>query len=558
MKVSRLMCVLMGMAASYAVTACSDQLGTETVMPGDGAGNPQAGATAAINCTATVTTGALSCRVPDPLGTGPAPMFDIVGGQGIYVQLTSSNVTYTAATQTFQADVTIENLLPDAIGTPDGSTVTGIRVFFHDAPTVTSGTGPVTVSNADGTGTFTGTAQPYFQYDELLNSGETSAARTWTWSVPTTALQFTFSVYVHADRSSLMSSTLPFLALGDVQTCALLTTNDVQCWGDNWNGVFGNGTITPSTVPVAGATGLRLRSLSLAVLGADWACGVSLPGDLYCWGSNTYGVLGSGAGAYETTPQLVASAMGFVSVDAGEKHACALTATGDSYCWGDNFWGNLGDGTTTARTTPTPVLTPFSFTDIQAGSGMTCGLATSGNVYCWGSNLWGQLGDGTTTERSLPDSVSGDLRYTSLSVGSYHACAVAPDGRPYCWGSNSSGELGVGDANNRDVPTLVVGSLVVTSLSAGYDHTCAVDQAGAGWCWGQGSDGQLGTGDFNSTTAPAAVLGGLQWKSITAQEEHTCGLTTGNQVYCWGRNSDGQLGDGTTTASNVPVQVTVP
>ena len=50
------------------------------------------------------------------------------------------------------------------MGTPDGSTVTGLKVFFHDGPTVTGGTGAVSVSNADGTGTFSGSGQSYFEY----------------------------------------------------------------------------------------------------------------------------------------------------------------------------------------------------------------------------------------------------------------------------------------------------------------------------------------------------------------------------------------------------------
>ncbi len=528
-------------AAPAVWVACEQGTSTAPEEPAGEEHTGLRGVSVPIDCTVHVGSGAMACEPSNAPISGPAPQFHIVGGQGLYVQLTSSNVSYDAGSEVFQADVTVQNLLADPLGTPDGSTPTGIRVFFHTLPVVTAGAGSASVSNADGSGTFTGSAQPYFEYDEMLASGATSSPKTWQWSVQPTVDEFSFSVYVHADLSTgggLYSQ----VTLGDVQTCARLTPNDVWCWGENASGVFGNGTLVGGNVPAGGAVGLRLRSLSLAVIGADWACGVTLPGDMYCWGSNSYGVLGSGSGSL--TPLLVAAGMDFSTVEAGEKHACALTTTGDAYCWGENHhFGNLGDGTLTDRTTPTAVLTSLSFSDIQAGAGFTCGLETSGNIYCWGSNLGGELGDGTTTQRSLPDSVSGNMRFVSLSVGSYHACAVAANGTPYCWGGG------------QQVPTVVPGGLTVRAISAGDNHTCAVDDVNAGWCWGEGGDGQLGTGNNNSTTVPTAMAGGLQWHSITAEEEHSCGVTSANEIYCWGSNYEGQLGVSSTTSSNVPVKV---
>jgi alpha-tubulin suppressor-like RCC1 family protein len=589
MKGPRSSTLLVIMVALMVLAACGQDTSTGPEEPTE-ENTPLRGLSTPIGCTVKVASGVLACAQPRAPASGPVPQFHIVGGQGVYVQLASSNVSYDAGSEVFQADVTVQNLLADPLGTPDGSTPTGIRVFFHTLPVVTAGTGSASVSNADGSGTFTGSAQPYFEYDEMLASGETSAAKTWQWSVQPTVDEFSFSVYVHADLST-GGGLYSRLALGDVQTCAILTPGDVWCWGENGDGVFGNGTEVPSAVPVPGAVGLRLRSLSLAIYGNDWACGVSLPGDMYCWGSNNDGVLGPGAGAFETTPQLVAGGMGFAMVEAGSQHACGLTTTGNAYCWGDNLWGNLGDGTWIDRTTPTAVLTSLTFSDIQAGEGFTCGLEASGNIYCWGSNSSGELGDGTTTPRLVPDSVSGNMRFVSVSVGRDHACAVATDGTPYCWGGNGTGELGVGDLNSRYVPTLVSGGLTVQWLSTGFRTTCAVDQAGAGWCWGEGEDGQLGTGNFNSTTVPTAMAGGLQWKTITPEEEHSCGVTIANEIYCWGSiapfrvvgdvamqtidagaehscgvagsaaycwgsNAAGQLGDGTTEDRYQPTPVT--
>src|SRR5437867_1569558 len=123
-----------------------------------------------LNCAADVAARTLSCTAPpaSSVESGRGISGDLVlGGQGTYVALRSSAVSYNAGTSTFQADVTVQNLTALPMGTSDGSTVTGVKVFFHSGPTVTSGTGTVTVAHPDGMGTFTGMEQPFFLYNEI-------------------------------------------------------------------------------------------------------------------------------------------------------------------------------------------------------------------------------------------------------------------------------------------------------------------------------------------------------------------------------------------------------
>jgi len=177
-----------GLAAVAGLTACSDvQEPPEAPL-----------ASQTITCTANVRSRNLTCEAP---ALQPAPGLALsvtLGGQGLYVQLASSNVSYNSGTTTFSADVTVKNLTAQPMGTTDGTNpdANGVRVFFHSGPTVTSGTGSVAVSNADGTGTFTGTNQPYFQYAGPLAPNATSAAKTWRWSVPATVNTFTFEVLI--------------------------------------------------------------------------------------------------------------------------------------------------------------------------------------------------------------------------------------------------------------------------------------------------------------------------------------------------------------------------
>src|SRR5437870_4072020 len=173
------------------VAGCDDR-GAPTGPP-----PPPPAAARVISCQADVRAGTFDCTTPTaPSGRLSADL--VLGGQGTYVALRSSNVSYTSGTATFQADVTVENLTVLPLGTADGSSVTGVKVFFSSGPTVTSGTGTVTVANPDGTGTFTGTSQPYFLYNQILATAEVSAPRTWTWTVPTTVNRFAFQVLVDA------------------------------------------------------------------------------------------------------------------------------------------------------------------------------------------------------------------------------------------------------------------------------------------------------------------------------------------------------------------------
>jgi len=158
-----------------------------------------------LACTASVGQRTVTCASPTP-SSGDARGI-IVGGQGVYVQLTSSAVSYDAGTQRFQFDLTVQNLIPQPLGTtngidPDGA---GVRIFFTGAPTATSGSGTITVANADGQGAFTGTGQDYFQYsgallggDGILSKNETSGAKTWQLGVPSTVGTFSFQLYVSA------------------------------------------------------------------------------------------------------------------------------------------------------------------------------------------------------------------------------------------------------------------------------------------------------------------------------------------------------------------------
>ncbi|MCZ7677679.1 MAG: RCC1 domain-containing protein [Sandaracinaceae bacterium] len=83
----------------------------------------------------------------------------------------------------------------------------------------------------------------------------------------------------------------------------------------------------------------------------DTSCAIEgAAGDLYCWGSDTYGQVGDGASTGALAPRAIG--LGGVShVSAGSRVTCAVAADG-VYCWGD---GPLGDGTASSSAVPVAV-----------------------------------------------------------------------------------------------------------------------------------------------------------------------------------------------------------
>ena len=181
-----------------------------------------------ITCQASVSAGTLDCASsqPQPGAQGQASRgmsFDLVlGGQGALVRLASSGTAYSAGT--FSSNVTLENLIAQVMNSADGTTpdVGGIKVFFNAEPTVTVGTGTVSVANSDGTGAFTASNQKYFLYSSgaVLASGATTAAKMWQFTVPTTVSTFTFQVFV---STRLPNENPPIVALGLSRSPSALT-----------------------------------------------------------------------------------------------------------------------------------------------------------------------------------------------------------------------------------------------------------------------------------------------------------------------------------------------
>jgi alpha-tubulin suppressor-like RCC1 family protein len=369
------------------------------------------------------------------------------------------------------------------------------------------------------------------------------------------------------------------------QTCALLSTGDVDCWGANYFGQLGDGSLIGSDTPVEA---IGVADPTQATVGGDHVCALLSTGHVDCWGYNEYGQLGNGIttgpdkcpfaeppAACSPEPVEVTGVTDASHVTAGGDQTCAVLSTGHVECWGLNGFGELGDGSASGPETcgafacsaaPVEVTGITDPSQVSAGGNQTCALLSSGHIDCWGSNQFGGLGDGSAIGpeecgpyripcSAAPVEVTGITDATEVSGGGGQTCALLSTGHIDCWGRNGYGQLGDGSTEDSDAPVEVSGISEATQVSAGGDFTCALLSTGDVECWGDGEFGELGNGATSRSDTPVDTAGITEATQVSAGGDQACVLLPTGQLDCWGANYDGQLGNGSTEGSDVPVEV---
>jgi alpha-tubulin suppressor-like RCC1 family protein len=316
------------------------------------------------------------------------------------------------------------------------------------------------------------------------------------------------------------------LASGDV---------GVACWGANDRGQLGIGSRQGASTALANSNRIELPVMRLAesaanaspeapfiglhgvTCGADFACALDAMQQVFCWGSNEVGQLGSGQTSMASSPvALAVSTLGPVRrLGTGGRHACAIDDKGRVSCWGDNGKAQLGQGDSAAKEAYAPVVLEGLMAE-ELALGRDFSLVWSANgILAWGQNGFGQLSNGTSLASGKPNPAVGiDAAATSLVASgpnAAHACVLVSSGLS-CWGANPLGQLGDGSRLDRYQPVTVIAPDAnpllggAGSVALGKAHTCALDGTGNVWCWGANQRRQLGRSSVAATaTMPLRV-----------------------------------------------------
>jgi alpha-tubulin suppressor-like RCC1 family protein len=239
------------------------------------------------------------------------------------------------------------------------------------------------------------------------------------------------------------------VAAGFSHSLAMTSSGQLYSFGYNGTGELGrtsNGTSDPAAAVVVlpGQVG----AVTQIAAGGNHSLAVTASGQLYAFGSNQFGQLGvlvnsdmlvpNAAPALVTLPGQVGPV---TQIAAGGNHSLAVTASGQLYAFGSNEFGQLGTpATSSTLSNPVPALVTLegqagAIVQVAAGYAHSLVVTASGQVYAFGNNNYGQLGSTlgngigtglpTPAEIGLPAGLTIDAAAEGPTA--YHSLLLARD-----------------------------------------------------------------------------------------------------------------------------------
>ncbi|MBU1535932.1 hypothetical protein KKF84_11475, partial [Myxococcota bacterium] len=239
------------------------------------------------------------------------------------------------------------------------------------------------------------------------------------------------------DFAACIGVTWQKVACGGDFTCALGTSGNVFCWGEGTAGQLGDGRLHDSLTPVAVFMPPG-RVFTDIEAGTATVCAIDDLNHAWCWGRGLSGELGAGSGVLSSgIPVPVNMPVGrtFYSVSVGGSTVCARDNQSELWCWGSNAYGQLGTGNFIGSFTPQKVDGITGVYQFSTGISQVCVTTNARELYCWGNNAYGQIGDGTTVSATTPVLIStGTMEPWYIATGQAFTCSAEHYTSMMCWG----------------------------------------------------------------------------------------------------------------------------
>ncbi|XP_030755078.1 secretion-regulating guanine nucleotide exchange factor [Sitophilus oryzae] len=147
-------------------------------------------------------------------------------------------------------------------------------------------------------------------------------------------------------------------------------------------------------------------------------------GTILSWGENKYGQLGVDTSvAISFIPLEAFHLEGLSSVYAGWTHSAALANNGDVFIWGRNNYGQLGSGRANALFKPEKLDTLSNVNQLSLGSEHNLAVTKDNKLYSWGWNEHGSCGTGDKKDVKIPTQIlnSKKVKYAFACTGTSFA-----------------------------------------------------------------------------------------------------------------------------------------
>jgi hypothetical protein len=238
------------------------------------------------------------------------------------------------------------------------------------------------------------------------------------------------------------------IAAGAGSVYAVAADGRVWAWGNNANGELGTGTKNNSTIPqlVSG-----LNGIASVTPGTSYAMAIDFSGKAWMWGDFYYPLPGYLPAVTASLVPLSIPVFAGVTGISGDSHKAVMTADGNIWTWGYNGYGELGTGDFTTRTYPSKV---NGLPGIMSDHTISATFAADSFI------ITVFAGDNGTVTGPPSVTYGSSATYTITPATGYHVAEVLVDGGSV--GAVSSYTFSAITANHTISATFAINSYSVT------------------------------------------------------------------------------------------------
>lgn len=311
-----------------------------------------------------------------------------------------------------------------------------------------------------------------------------------------------------------------YIAPNDVASLLLKRDGTLWGWGTFENGTFPDGSTQNTKKEIPEQIGDSLWKM--VAFDSLSGYGIKKDGTLWSWGQNISGCLGIGydsSAIIKYTPVQIGSNNDWVDIAVSLNFCMAINTRGELYGWGYNGTGQLGTSNSNTMVRPILIEGSSEWKKVSTGSSHTLALKTDGTLWATGRNQNGQLGIGNTSNSSVFKQVGDDKDWADVSANSSFSLGLKKNGSLYAWGQGTSGQLGNGSYINMITsPERIGQENEWATIETGDNFVKAIKKDGTLWTWGINSYGQIGDGTTNTSYEPKIIEPLSKW--ISLENEH--------------------------------------
>ena len=334
-------------------------------------------------------------------------------------------------------------------------------------------------------------------------------------------------------------------------------------WGSNLNGATGFGfTAGNQTTPRQVGLGTEFFSNWIQVsAGITHTLAINNQGQLFAWGDNGQGALGTGQGSgFWAWPQRVGTASNWEYVSAGQHISFAINANGELWAWGATSGSTggriLGIGEGPGTNVPVRVGTASNWRQVSEGQSRSAAINTNGELFSWGYVGIAPNPDGPGTYTRIhptPTRVGTASNWRQISVSGFFL-ALNANGEIFGWGGWQAAGLEPIPGGHTSLEPIRIGTASNwRQISAGCSSlSLAINSNGELFSWGLHYNGRTGLGlTSGGTIVPQRIGNASNWVRAEAGLDSGIALNSSGELFSWGSNASGRTGLGVTAGDTL-------